>query len=363
MKIMTIFGTRPEGIKMAPVIKRLRNDPEIDCVSVNTAQHREMLDQVLQLFEIIPDYDLNLMRTGQRVDELIGTMFAKISQVIDIEKPDLVLVHGDTTTTFVGAYSAFLKKVAVGHVEAVLRTNNHYSPFPEEMNRQMVGRLATYHFTATERNKNNLLKENVKNSSIFVVGNTVIDALLDITSRRFEFNSELEKIFSNHNKTILLTTHRRENFEELENVYEAMNQLIYTYEDIQVVFPIHKSPEIREKVKKSFINSNRIHLIEPLDYENFAHVMKQSHLIITDSGGIQEEAPSLGKPVLVARKTTERQEGLEAGTLKLVGTTVEKIVHECSKLINDEEAYQKMAAVRNPFGEGDSAVKILHIIK
>ncbi|MFK2826437.1 UDP-N-acetylglucosamine 2-epimerase (non-hydrolyzing) [Bacillus sp. B190/17] len=363
MKVMTIFGTRPEGIKMAPLVKALKKEEGIECVFVNTAQHREMLDQVLTLFEITPDYDLNMMQAGQKVEELTGKMFSKLSAIIEMEKPDLVLVHGDTTTTFVGAYSAFLKKVPVGHVEAGLRTNNVYSPFPEEMNRQMVGRLASYHFAATQRNKDNLLMENIEEDAIHVVGNTVIDALLEVASKPYRFYGELGGIFSANLKTILLTTHRRENFDELQNIYEAVNQLIDDYKDIQVVFPIHKNPEIRQKVNKAFRNSSRVHLIEPLDYESFVHVMKQSYLIITDSGGIQEEAPSLGKPVLVARHTTERPEGVEAGTLKLVGTSAQTIYEECRKLILNPVEYKKMGAIRNPFGEGNSSDKIIEIIK
>lgn len=363
MKIMTIFGTRPEGIKMAPVVKAIKNEVGMECVFVNTAQHRDMLDQVIKLFDITADYDLDLMQPGQKVEQLIGTMFSKLSTIIEIEKPDLVLVHGDTTTTFVGAYSAFLQKVPVGHVEAGLRTNNLYSPFPEEMNRQMVGRLASYHFSATQKNKENLLKENVEEANVHVVGNTVIDALLAITSRPYTFQGELQDIFSNDLKTILLTTHRRENFNELENIYEAVNHLVDDYEHIQVVFPIHKNPAIRKKVNESFRNSERVHLIEPLEYESFVHVMKKSYLVITDSGGIQEEAPSLGKPVLVARNTTERQEGVEAGTLKLVGTSAQTIYDECSSLILNQTEYKAMEIKRNPFGEGHSSNKIVDIIK
>ncbi len=363
MKVMTIFGTRPEGIKMAPVVKAIEQDTELECVFVNTAQHREMLDQVTALFDIKPDYDLDLMKPGQKVEELIGLMFSKLTAIIQLEKPDLILVHGDTTSTFVGAYAAFMQKIPVGHVEAGLRTDDMYSPFPEEMNRQMVGRIATYHFAATQKNKENLLKEAVKDKHIYVVGNTVIDALLEITSRDFQFNHELKHIFSNGLKTILLTTHRRENYHELVNIYQAINQLINDYDDIQVVFPIHKNPDIRKKVKESLQHSNRVHLIEPLDYETFVHVMKHSYVVITDSGGIQEEAPSLGKPVLVARNTTERQEGVDAGTLKLVGTSARKIYDECSNLLSNQLEYKKMEMIINPFGTGQTATKIVDLIK
>ena len=363
VKIMTIFGTRPEGIKMAPLVKALKKEEGIQCIFVNTAQHREMLDQVLDLFEITPDYDLNMMQTGQTVDRLTGTMLSKLSEILETEKPDLVLVHGDTTTTFVGAYSAFLKKIPIGHVEAGLRTNNRYSPFPEEMNRQMVSRMASFHFAPTLSNKENLVQENIKEDSIYVVGNTVIDALIDVSLRPYQFNEELGSIFSNNLHTILLTTHRRENFDDLENIYKAVNQLVNDHSNIQIVFPIHKNPEIRKKVHESFRQNERVHLIEPLDYEAFVHVMKQSYLVITDSGGIQEEAPALGKPVLVARNTTERPEGVEAGTLKLVGTSQKAIYEECNKLLLDPVAYQKMGEIKNPFGVGDTSEKIINIIK
>ncbi len=363
IKIMPIFGTRPEGIKMAPVVKALKRQEGIECIFVNTAQHREMLDQVLELFAIIPDYDLNLMQPGRTIEELTNILFTGLTEIIEQEQPDLVLVHGDTTTTFMGAYASFLQKVPVAHVEAGLRTHHPYSPFPEEMNRQMVSRMASYHFAATPRNKENLLKENIDENSISVVGNTVIDALLDVAERPFQFDDELQTIFSKDLKTILLTTHRRENFDELQNIYEAVNQLIQQYANIQVVFPIHKNPKIREKVSKAFQNNERIHLIEPLDYETFIHVMKKSYLIITDSGGIQEEAPSLGKPVLVARQTTERPEGVEAGTLKLVGTSVEAIYEQCSRLLTDRAAYENMANTRNPFGDGKTSARIIELIQ
>lgn len=363
MKVMTIFGTRPEGIKMAPLVKGLKKEEGIQCVSVNTAQHREMLDQVLALFEITPDYDLDLMKTGRSVEELTGEMLSKLSKIIDKEQPDLVLVHGDTTTTLIGAYSAFLRQIPIGHVEAGLRTNNRYSPFPEEMNRQVVSRMANYHFAPTQRNKEHLLKENIGEDTIHVVGNTVIDALLEASSKPFRFEGELSRIFSNDLRTILLTTHRRENLKELHNIYEAVNRLVNEHNNIQVVFPIHKNPEVRKKVNEAFKNSPRVHLIEPLDYESFVHVMKHSYLVITDSGGIQEEAPSLGKPVLVARNTTERPEGVEAGTLKLVGTTAQDIYEECSRLLNVPAEYKKMQEINNPFGQGDTSVQIIKIIK
>ena len=363
MKVMPIIGTRPEGIKMAPLIKRLREDDEIECVFVNTAQHREQLDQVLSLFQMKADYDLDIMRHQQTPEQIISAIITQLSGILEAEKPDLVLVHGDTTTTFVGAKAAFLKQIPVGHVEAGLRTYNMYSPFPEEINRQLVGRLATYHFAATEANRKHLMQERISDETIAVVGNTVIDALIDITSRPFEFSGELKPITENGRRTILMTTHRRENLEQLQGIYEAVNRLLSEFADIQIVFPMHKNPKVREKVYQSFNSHPRVHLTEPLDYEVFANLMKQSYLIITDSGGIQEEAPSLGKPVLVARNTTERQEGVEAGTLKLVGTDSDSLYREAFQLLTDDSLYQKMSEAKNPYGIGDTSQQIIDFIK
>lgn len=362
-KIMTIFGTRPEGVKMAPLVNALKQDSDLECVVVNTAQHREMLDQVLELFKIIPDYDLDCMKKGQTPQSLTAEITTRLSDILDKEKPDLVLVHGDTTTTFVGAYSAFLKQIPVGHVEAGLRTNNIYSPFPEEMNRQLVGKLSSIHFAATKKNKENLLKENVQSEHISVVGNTVIDALLDITKRPFVFEDELSSFLNNGNRTILMTTHRRENMEQMKGIYDAVNTILDNNKDVQVLFPIHKNPAIREKVNAFLSKSHRIRLIEPLDYETFAHTMKKIDLIITDSGGIQEEAPALGKPVLVVRNDTERQEGVDAGTLKLVGTSAEKIFREAHELLNNPPLYSKTSAIKNPYGDGTTSKKIVLAIK
>lgn len=363
IKVMTILGTRPEGIKMAPVIQALTQSDQFESVFVNTAQHREMLDQVLELFHIVPDYDLNIMQEGQSLEQLTSRIFLGLSPIIEKEKPDLVLVHGDTTTTFIGAYASFLKQVPVAHVEAGLRTNNMKSPFPEEANRQLVGRIADYHFSATNANRENLLQENVKNENIAVVGNTVIDALLTVADKPYVFPEHLGFIFLSGKKTILLTTHRRENLEELQHVYKAINRLVQENDDIQIVFPVHKNPVIRKKVTETIEDTSRVHLIEPLDYESFVHVMKHSYLVITDSGGIQEEAPALGKPVLVARNTTERPEGVDAGTLKLVGTSEETIYKEASRLLNEDQAYHEMSQVKNPFGNGESAQAILQHIQ
>lgn len=363
IKVMPIIGTRPEGIKMAPLIKRLREDEDIECVFVNTAQHREQLDQVLSLFQMRADYDLDIMKQQQTPEQIIATIITKMSDILENEKPDLVLVHGDTSTTFVGGMAAFLKQIPVGHVEAGLRTYNIYSPFPEEINRQLVGRLATYHFAATETNRENLMKERVSDEYISVVGNSVIDALLDVTNRPFEFSGELKSITENGLRTILMTTHRRENLEQLKGIYDAVNQLLQDFEDIQIVFPMHKNPKVREKVHASLNNHPRVHLVEPLDYELFANMMKHSYMIITDSGGIQEEAPALGKPVLVARNTTERQEGVEAGTLKLVGTDRETIYKEAKELLTNESLYTQMSQAVNPYGTGNTCEQIIKIIK
>ncbi len=363
LKTMTIFGTRPEGIKMVPVIQALDKDPDIKNIVVNTAQHREMLDQVLNLFSVTPDYDLDMMKANQSLEELTGRLIEKLSTIIDVERPDLVLVHGDTTTTLAGAYSGFLNQVPVAHVEAGLRTNNIHSPFPEEVNRQLVGRMASYHFAPTQRNKENLLKENISEESIAVVGNTVIDALLQISQREPYFPSTLEKIYNQEKKTILLTSHRRENMGTMKSVFRAMHRLVAANDDVQVVFPIHKNPKVR-KIALNVIGENKhIHLIEPLEYTQFIHAMNKSYLVITDSGGIQEEAPGLGKPVLVTRNTTERPEGVEAGTLKLVGNSEELIFQEAQRLLTNKAAYDQMAAIKNPFGQGDTAEQIVRQIK
>lgn len=363
LKTMTIFGTRPEGIKMVPVVQALNKEKTISNIVVNTAQHREMLDQVLELFGVVPDYDLDIMQANQTLEELTGKLISKISAIIKLEQPDLVLVHGDTTTTFVGAYSAYLNQIPVGHVEAGLRTHNIHSPFPEEINRQMVGRIASYHFAPTDTNRNNLLRENVKKESIAVVGNTVIDVLLQISQRESFFPQELELLFNNGKKTILLTSHRRENLGTMKSVFRAIQRISAVNDDVQIVFPIHKNPKVR-KIALNEIGENRdIHLIEPLEYAQFIQAMNKSYLVITDSGGIQEEAPGLGKPVLVTRDTTERPEGVAAGTLKLVGNSEELIFREAQHLLTNKLAYEKMAAIKNPFGQGDSAEQIVNYIK
>lgn len=363
MKIMTIFGTRPEGIKMAPLINELKKDECIECVVVNTAQHREMLDQVLRLFSIKPNYDLNIMKENQTPEEIISAILTKLSEILDKEKPDLVLVHGDTSTTFTGALASFLKKIPVGHVEAGLRTYEMYTPFPEEVNRQLVSRLASLHFASTMKNKENLVSEHIKEESIAVVGNTVIDALLHVTSKPFEFPPLLESFLNNGKRTILMTTHRRENLGQLKSIYDGVNQILEKNQDVQILFPLHKNPIVRKEVEAHLMKSDRVLLIEPLDYETFSHTMKKSFLVLTDSGGIQEEAPALGIPVLVARNSTERQEGVDSGILKLVGTSPEQIFLEAHRLLNDEAFYQETSKIKNPYGNGTTSKQIISFIK
>ena len=364
MKVMPIFGTRPEGIKMAPLVKELKKHQNIECVFLNTAQHREMLDQVLELFEITPDYDLDLMKKKQTPAELTSKMITKITSIIEVEKPDLILVHGDTATTFAAAFAGFLKQIPVGHVEAGLRTNDLSSPFPEEANRQLTGVIADIHFSATETNKKALLKENKKAENIYVVGNTVIDALLTVTSTPFQFEDSLKQIVENQKKTILITTHRRENLAQLKNVYKAVNRILKEHHDVQIVFPVHKNPIVRKELSEHLnIENERVHIIEPQDYVTFAQLMKNSYLILTDSGGIQEEAPALGKPVLVARNNTERPEGVDAGTLKLCGTTESSVYEGLKTLLTNSDIYQSMSGARNPYGTGDTSKKIVEIIQ
>ncbi|AZB43222.1 UDP-N-acetylglucosamine 2-epimerase (non-hydrolyzing) [Bacillus sp. FJAT-42376] len=358
MKVMTVFGTRPEGIKMAPLVNCLKNDPEVHHVCVNTAQHRDMLDQVMAIFQISPDYDFNIMKYAQTPETISTSILTELSKVLNAEKPDIVLVHGDTTTAFISSYAAFLKQIPVGHVEAGLRTGNRYSPFPEEMNRKLIDQLATYHFAVTEGNKENLMNEGIDEKNILVTGNTVIDALLEAASKPFHFAPPLKDVVEKSGRILLMTTHRRENLQKLQGVYEAINQIVRMYPDLQVIFPVHKNPLVRKAVEQSLHPSSRIHIAEPLDYLSFAHLMKASYVILTDSGGIQEEAPALGKPVFVARENTERPEGEKAGTIKLAGLNSARIIEEICFVLDDEGAYQKMAQAVNPYGDGLSSQRI-----
>ncbi|WP_210619799.1 non-hydrolyzing UDP-N-acetylglucosamine 2-epimerase [Mammaliicoccus lentus] len=360
-KIMTIFGTRPEAIKMAPLVSELKNDPELQPIVVVTAQHREMLDSVLETFDITPDYDLNIMKQGQTLSEVTSRVLGGLESVIQEAKPDMILVHGDTTTTFAGSLAAFYNEVAIGHVEAGLRTWNKYSPFPEEMNRQMTGVLADLHFSPTDQSKHNLLQENKKDESIVVTGNTAIDALSTTVSENYE--SEIIKRHKDK-RIVLLTAHRRENIgKPMENIFKAVRRIVEEHEDVVVVYPMHKNPKVRDIAGQLLSDHNRIELIEPLEVIDFHNFAANSHLILTDSGGVQEEAPSLGKPVLVLRDTTERPEGVKAGTLKLVGVEEEDVYNETKKLLNDQSSYESMSIAQNPYGDGLASKRICENIK
>jgi UDP-N-acetylglucosamine 2-epimerase (non-hydrolysing) len=362
-KVMAIFGTRPEAIKMAPVIKELHKVKDIETIVAVSAQHREMLDQVLNLFDIKPDYDLNLMKEKQDLYSITTGVLNGFKEIMEKEKPHLVLVHGDTTTTFAAALAAFYQKIPVGHVEAGLRTRNKYSPFPEEINRTLTGRLTELHFAPTDVSRENLLAESTAAFKIWVTGNTVIDALLTTVKPGYKFGTELNEINFN-NRILLVTTHRRENWGEgMRNIYRALIDLAEEFHDVEVVFPVHKNPIVRDIAVEMLKGRERFHLIEPLDYEPFANLMNASYLILTDSGGMQEEAPSLGKPVLVLRDTTERPEALQAGTVKLVGTNQQKIYDEARLLLSDRNEYEKMARSINPYGDGKASKRIVNIIK
>ena len=365
LRLMTVFGTRPEAIKMCPLVLEMHKYPEnIEPIVAVTAQHREMLDQVLELFHIKPDYDLNIMASGQTLYDITTRALNGLKEVIEDAKPDMVLVHGDTTTTFAGALAAFYAQVPVGHVEAGLRTGNKYSPYPEEMNRKLTGSIADMHFAPTSTSKENLLKENVNPEAIMVTGNTVIDALQTTVKANYEFaDAEFNKIFARGNRLILMTTHRRENLgEPMRNVYKALRMVLETHADVEAIFPVHKNPKVREIVQEELGGLERVHLIEPMDYEPFANLMGKVDIVLTDSGGIQEEAPALGKPVLVLRDTTERPEAVDAGTVKLVGTGYEDVLREANLLLDDPAHYQKMAEAANPYGDGKACERIIRAI-
>ncbi|RZT96497.1 UDP-N-acetylglucosamine 2-epimerase (non-hydrolysing) [Ancylomarina subtilis] len=404
-KIMLVFGTRPEAIKMAPLVKEFqKNTEQFETIVCVTAQHREMLDQVLDLFEIKPDYDLNLMKQGQDLYDVTSRVLLGMRDVLTEVKPDLVLVHGDTTTSTASALAAFYQQIPVGHVEAGLRTHNLYSPWPEEANRQMTGRLATYHFSPTETSKNNLLAEGIKDENIFVTGNTVIDALymvLDQIKERSDLKEQVESkliasglksevvehymmkelsatldqpLTNDHSlvtdesrRLVLITGHRRENFGNgFLNICNAIKQLAETYPDVDFIYPMHLNPNVRKPINEVFgstdngqLSTDNVHFIEPLEYLPFVYLMSQSHLVLTDSGGIQEEAPGLGKPVLVMRDTTERPEAVDAGTVKLVGTDKNRIINEVAALLDDEAYYNSMAKANNPYGDGKACARIV----
>lgn len=364
IKVMTVFGTRPEAIKMAPVVLELQKHADrIQTIVAVTAQHRQMLDQVLDLFQITPDYDLDIMSQGQTLYDITTKSLMGLKDVLAKEKPDLVLVHGDTTTTFAGALASYYQQVPVGHVEAGLRTGDIYSPFPEEMNRKLTGAIAAIHFAPTATAKANLLKENVNPSHIYVTGNTVIDALMTTVAGDYDFGDDLKDVdFQNH-RVILLTTHRRENLgEPMRHIYKALRRIIEEIPDTEIVFPVHRNPLVRKVVEEELAGVDRIHLIDPMEYEPFANLMSLSNLVLTDSGGIQEEAPSLGKPVLVLRNTTERPEAVEAGTVRLIGTDKDVVYAETKRLLTDQAAYDAMSNAVNPYGDGKASQRIVQAI-
>lgn len=366
IKVLSVFGTRPEAIKMCPLVKALEKDNRIESIVCATAQHREMLDTVLDIFDVKPQYDLNVMSHGQTIVDVSNKVLTGVDKVIKECNPDIVLVHGDTSTTLNGALAAFYNQKPIGHVEAGLRTGDIYSPFPEEANRKLTGAITTLHFSATESNKDNLERENIHNN-IYITGNTVIDALLSVVDKNHKFdNKNLNNIDFENKKIVLLTAHRRENWgEPMKDIFAAVKELVSKNEDVNVIFPMHKNPLIRELANESFKGvEDKIHLIEPLEYVDFANLMAKCYLIMTDSGGIQEEAPALGKPVIVLRTETERPEAVKAGTVKLAGIKKEDIFNIADELINNEEAYNKMAHAVNPYGDGKACPRIVeHIVE
>jgi UDP-N-acetylglucosamine 2-epimerase (non-hydrolysing) len=363
MKLAIVFGTRPEAIKMAPIVKECEKR-KLDFITIVTAQHREMLDQKLEVFNIQPHYDLDIMQANQDLFYITTSVVNEMKPILMKEKPDIVLVQGDTTTTFATSLAAFYLKIAVGHVEAGLRTWNKYNPFPEELNRQLTTRLTDFHFTPTEWSKKNLLNEGIDESKIFITGNTVIDALLMIVDPSFKFNSELlDKIDYKNRKVILLTSHRRENFgEPMRNIFSACKHLVDSNPEVELIYPVHPNPNVQKMANEILSGVDRVHLIEPMDYRPFVQLMNKCYLIMTDSGGVQEEAPSLGKPVLVLRKTTERPEAIEVGTAKLVGTDKYVIIEQAQKLLSDKNAYTEMSTKANPYGDGKAAQRTIDII-
>lgn len=368
-KILSVFGTRPEAIKMAPLVKEIEKNENFQSIVVVTAQHREMLDQVLELFQIKPDYDLNIMKSNQSLTDITANVLKGLNDIFDEVEPDLVLVHGDTTTTFTAALAAYYKKIQVGHIEAGLRSGDIYSPFPEEGNRKLTGSLANFHFSPTIGAKENLLLENVSEENIYVTGNTVIDALLE-TVNLSEKNSIEKKvnfpcsITGDNDKIILVTAHRRENHgKPLENIFNALLDIHRDFRDIKIVFPVHKNPKVRDLAKKMLSDKERIFLVEPMEYEDFSYLISKSYLVLTDSGGIQEEAPALGKPVLVLRENTERPEAIQAGTVELVGTNSDFIYKSVKKLLTQRESYDKMAKAVNPYGDGKASQRIVKALE
>jgi UDP-N-acetylglucosamine 2-epimerase (non-hydrolysing) len=368
-KVLSVFGTRPEAIKMAPLVLQLNADPRFESKLCVTAQHREMLDQVMSLFELKADYDLNIMAPGQSLNEITAKILTGLKPILEDFKPDVVLVHGDTATTLSTSLAAYYAQIDIGHVEAGLRTGNMYSPWPEEANRKLTGALTKYHFAPTETSKQNLLNENVGEKLVTVTGNTVIDALLTVTEKvnsdkvlRKQFEKQFD-FLSNTNKMLLVTGHRRESFGDgFERICQALGKLAVLFPDLDIVYPVHLNPNVKAPVEKHLSHIDNIHLIEPQQYLPFVYLMNKSDVILTDSGGVQEEAPSLGKPVLVMRDTTERPEAVDAGTVKLVGTNVDKIVAEVSELLTNPKAYEAMSFAHNPYGDGKACQRILEVL-
>ncbi|MBO7289647.1 MAG: UDP-N-acetylglucosamine 2-epimerase (non-hydrolyzing) [Clostridia bacterium] len=364
IKVMSVFGTRPEAIKMAPLVKELEKNPLIESIVTVTAQHREMLDQVLEIFDIKPDYDLNIMQKGQTLADITTRALNGLDEVIKTAKPDIILVHGDTSTTFAGSLAAFYNQVKIGHVEAGLRTYDKYSPFPEEMNRKLTGAMTDLHFSPTISNKRNLLKENVSESTIYITGNTVIDALKTTVKKDYIFaDKTLNSLDFENKKIILMTAHRRENLgKPLEDICTAAKNIIEKHPDAELVYPMHLNPKVRDTATGILGGMDRVHLIEPLDVEELHNAMKRSYLVLTDSGGLQEEAPSLGKPVIVLRNETERPEAVEAGTVLMGGVDRENIEKLADMLLTDKKAYEKIAKTANPYGDGKASERIVQAI-
>lgn len=369
LKILSVFGTRPEAIKMAPLALALNADERFDAKICVTGQHREMLDQVLGLFELKPDFDLNIMKPGQDLTDVTTCILQGMKELFVNYQPDVVLVHGDTATTFATTLAAYYKQVPVAHIEAGLRTGNLYSPWPEEANRKLTGALAHLHFAPTEKSQQNLLREGVSSQAIHVTGNTVIDALLEVV-QKLESNDVLKQQFAEqfsflptNRRVVLVTGHRRESFGDgFERICSALGAIAAEFDDVEIVYPVHLNPNVREPVNRLLAGIKNVHLIEPLDYLPFVYLMNRSYLILTDSGGVQEEAPSLGKPVLVMRDTTERPEAVEAGTVRLVGTDKEKIVHNLRELLSDPKAYEQMSVAHNPYGDGEACQRIVNTL-
>lgn len=364
IKVMTVFGTRPEAIKMAPLALELKKYPQIESTVCVTAQHREMLDQVLEIFKINPDYDLDIMRERQTLIGITTRVLEGLDEVMKDAKPDIVLVHGDTSTTFVGALAAFYNQIKVGHVEAGLRTYDKYSPFPEEMNRCLTGRIADLHFSPTVQNKKNLIREAIPEENIFITGNTVIDALKTTVRDGYKFeNDELNSFDFENKRVIVVTAHRRENLgKPLENICNALKEIVTSYEDVELVYPVHLNPAVRETVFGILGETDRVHLIDPVNVDELHNLMAKCFMVMTDSGGIQEEAPALAKPVLVLRKETERPEAVEAGTVKIAGVDRDVIVSMAKELLDSSEAYNKMAHAANPYGDGTASRRTVEAI-